>query len=34
MEEQIIAILKAAEAAESAVEVIRRHGITPHTFYR
>ena len=33
-EEQIIAILKEAEAAKSAAEVIRRHGITPHTFYR
>lgn len=33
-EEQIIGILKEAEAAKSAAEVIRRHGITPHTFYR
>ena len=33
-EEQIIAVLKEAEVAKSAVEVIRRHGITPHTFYR
>ena len=33
-EEQIIAILKEAEAAKSAAEVIRRHGVTPHTFYR
>ena len=33
-EEQIIAILKEAEAATSAAEVIRRHGVTPHTFYR
>lgn len=33
-EEQIIAILKEAEAAKSAAEVIRRHGITPHTYYR
>ena len=33
-EEQIIAVLKEAEAAPSAAEVIRRHGITPHTFYR
>jgi putative transposase len=33
-EEQIIGILREAEAAPSAAEVIRRHGITPHTFYR
>jgi putative transposase len=33
-EEQIIAILKEAEAAPSAAEVIRRHGVTAHTFYR
>ena len=33
-DEQIIAILKEAEAAKSAAEVIRRHGVTPHTFYR
>lgn len=33
-EEQIILILKEAEAAKSAAEVIRRHGVTPHTFYR
>jgi putative transposase len=33
-EEQIIAILKEAEAAKSAAEVIRRHGVTAHTFYR
>jgi putative transposase len=33
-EEQIIAILKEAEVAKSAAEVIRRHGVTPHTFYR
>jgi putative transposase len=32
--EQIIAILKEAEAAPSAAEVIRRHGITAHTYYR
>ena len=32
--EQIIAILKEAEAAKSAAEVIRRHGITSHTYYR
>ena len=33
-QEQIIAILKEAEAAPSAAEVIRRHGVTAHTFYR
>ena len=33
-QEQIIAILKEAEAAASAAEVIRRHGVTAHTFYR
>jgi methylphosphotriester-DNA--protein-cysteine methyltransferase len=33
-EEQIIAILKEAESAKSAAEVIRRHGVTAHTFYR
>ena len=33
-EEQIIAVLKEAEAAPSAAEVIRRHGITAHTLYR
>jgi len=32
--EQIITILKEAEAAKSAAEVIRRHGVTAHTFYR
>jgi putative transposase len=32
--EQIIAILKEAEAAKLAAEVIRRHGVTAHTFYR
>ena len=32
--EQIIAILKEAEAGPSAAEVIRRHGITAHTYYR
>ena len=32
--EQIIAILKEADAAPSAAEVIRRHGITAHTYYR
>jgi len=34
-EEQIITILKEAEAAGSRVgEVIRRHGISPQTYYR
>lgn len=33
-EEQIIGILKEAEAAPTVGEVIRRHGITPHTYYR
>ncbi len=33
-EEQNIAILKEAEAAPTVGEVIRRHGITPHTYYR
>lgn len=33
-EEQIIAILKEAEAAQSVGEVIRRHGVTSHTYYR
>ena len=33
-EEQIIAILKEAEGAPTVAEVIRRHGVTPHTYYR
>jgi len=33
-EEQIITILKEAVKAASVGEVIRRHGITPHTYYR
>ena len=33
-EEQIIGILKEAEAGVSAAEVYRRHGISAHTFYR
>jgi putative transposase len=33
-EEQIIAILKKAESAPTVAEVIRRHGVTPHTYYR
>jgi len=33
-EEQIIAILKEAEGAPTVAEVLRRHGVTPHTYYR
>jgi len=33
-EEQIIAILKEAEAAPTVGEVLRRHGVTAHTYYR
>ena len=33
-EEQSIAILKEAEGAATVAEVIRRHGVTPHTYYR
>ncbi len=33
-EEQIIGILKAAEAAENIREVCREHNITEQTFYR
>ena len=33
-EEQIIAILKEAETAATVGEVIRRHGVTPKTYYR
>lgn len=33
-EAQIIAILKEAEAAPTVGEVIRRHGIASHTYYR
>jgi putative transposase len=33
-EEQIIGILKEAAAAKAVGEVIRRHGITSHTYYR
>jgi putative transposase len=33
-EEQIIAILKEAEAAPTIGEVIRRHGLAPKTYYR
>lgn len=32
--EQIVKILREAERAESAREVIRRYGITEQTFYR
>ena len=32
--EQIVKILREAESAESAREVIRRHGLTEQTFYR
>ena len=32
--EQIVKILREAERAETAREVIRRHGITEQTFYR
>ena len=33
-EEQIIAILKEAAGAKNVGEVIRRHGISAHTYYR
>jgi putative transposase len=33
-EEQIIAILKEADASGNVGEVIRRHGIAAHTYYR
>ena len=33
-EEQIITILKEAEAAPTVAEVLRRHGVTAHTYYR
>jgi putative transposase len=33
-EEQIIAILKEADGAGSVGELIRRHGISAHTYYR
>jgi putative transposase len=33
-EEQIIAILKEAEAGPTVGEVIRRHGLAPKTYYR
>ena len=33
-EEQIIAILKEADGSGNVGEVIRRHGISAHTYYR
>ena len=33
-EEQIIAILKEADAAPTVAEVLRRHGVAAHTYYR
>lgn len=33
-DEQIIAILKEAETAPTVGEVVRRHGVTPKTYYR
>ena len=33
-EEQIIAILKEADASRNVGEVVRRHGISAHTYYR
>jgi len=33
-EEQIIRILKEAEAGAKVKELIRKHGISEHTFYR
>src|SRR5262249_32043747 len=33
-EEQIIAVLKAAEAGQKMNDVCRKHGISEHTFYR
>ena len=33
-EEQIIGILKEAENAPTVAEVLRRHGVTAHTYYR
>lgn len=33
-EEQIISILKEAESAPTVAEVLRRHGVTAHTYYR
>ncbi len=33
-EEQIIRVLKAAEAGEKATDLCRKHGISEQTFYR
>jgi putative transposase len=33
-EEQIIGVLKAAEAGEKATDLCRKHGISEQTFYR
>ena len=33
-EEQIIAILKAAQAGQKILDLCRKHGISEHTFYR
>jgi putative transposase len=33
-EEQIIAVLKAAEAGQKVGDLCRKHGISEHTFYR
>jgi len=33
-EEQIIAILKEAEAAPTVAELLRHRGVTAHTYYR
>lgn len=33
-EEQIIAVLKSAEAGQKVGDLCRKHGISEHTFYR
>ena len=33
-EEQIIAVLKAAESGQKVADLCRKHGISEHTFYR
>jgi putative transposase len=33
-DEQIITILKEADAGPSVIEVLRRHGVTANTYYR
>lgn len=33
-EEQIIGVLKAAEAGQKVPDLCRKHGISQHTFYR